>query len=164
MEKNSSQYSSIEDPQSKVGKITIWGVCVAKSVWTGLSGRRTQDSPKVLGIAVLEVPGIWEQLLSAPAPASSRRSCFYLLTCFPFFLLLFFFVFYKLQSARLDSRRAGGECVSSDKCHFLTAGFPSAGLGVYVWVLSHHFPRGLESGKNVLSHLKEWALICHEDK
>lgn len=35
MEKNSSQYSNVKVPQSKVGKITVWGMCGVKSVWTG---------------------------------------------------------------------------------------------------------------------------------
>lgn len=166
MEKNSSQYSSVKAPQSKVGKITVWGVCGVKSVWTGdktlvVGGlKRVQRCLELqyLRYQERESCSFLHQLL---LPA---RSCFHLLTCFPFFLLLFFLVFSKLQSARQDSRRAGGECVSSDKCHFLTAGSQSAGLGTDVWVLSHHVPRGLESGKNVLSYPKEWALICHEDE
>lgn len=140
---------------------------MAKSVWTGdkalvVGGLKTVQ--RCLELQYLRCQE-FESSSSLPRlllPAGGRVSIFSLA---PFLSsTFFFFVFYKLQSARLDSRRAGGECVSSDKCHFLTAGFPSAGLGVDVWVLSHYFPRGLESGKNILSHPKEWALICHEDE
>lgn len=95
MEKNSSQYSSVKAPQSKVGKITVWGVCGVKSVWTGdktlvVGGlKRVQRCLELqyLRYQERESCSFLHQLL---LPA---RSCFHLLTCFPFFLLLFFWSF-----------------------------------------------------------------------
>lgn len=131
--------------QSIVRKKSYLGSVCSKiymARWQGLRGRRTMTFQRCLKLQYLrhqELEGssfLCQLLVNGTGWTSVSSKTVISLS--------FFFFFYKFQSMSLDSRRAGGKSMSSDKCHFLKEGFPSAVLDMDVWVLSHGFPRGLE--------------------